>query len=212
MLRLICDRFRRHYRNSEIGRCLWSNSNQKTEFFTLSVALVWWSRLPLTNTYLRAERCYKHPRDMVLERPERLSLVVWFFFSFSPSFLTWQLYLYLTNFSLFSFGNSIADSLIHSWSRAPFSPFQQCCCLANYFIVLMHLFLSPLTSSYLTTVSTFSLVCPFQNGELITRSASIRKVNVECKSAPRSLLAPYRKNLSHFLKLNPLLMALLISC
>lgn len=192
MLSLICDGFRRHYRNSAIGRCLWLNSNQKTEFFTLSAALVWWSRLPLTNIYLRAEICYKHTREMVLERPERLDMLsvlgcCWFLlflycniFSFSPSFFIWQLYLHLANFSLFSFGNSIADSLIHSWSRAPFSPFQQCCFLANYFIVLMHLFLSPLTSSYLTTVSTFSLVCPFQNGELITRSASIREMSVEC--------------------------------
>lgn len=152
--------------------------------------LVWWCGLPLTNNYPMAERCYKQPREMVLERPVRLDvlsipgLVFFFFywniFSFSPSFLTWQLYLHLANFSLFSFGSSIADSLIHSWPRAPFSPFQQCYCLANYFIVLMHLFLSPLTNSYLTTVSTFSLVCPFQNGEFITRSASIRKVSVEC--------------------------------
>lgn len=36
----------------------------------------------------------------------------------------------------------------------------------------------PLTNSYLTTVSTFSLVRPLQNGEFITRSASIRKVRI----------------------------------
>lgn len=33
----VTDTLRRHYRNRGIGRCLWLNSNHKTEFFTLSL-------------------------------------------------------------------------------------------------------------------------------------------------------------------------------
>lgn len=124
---------------------------------------------------------------MVLGRPERSGIlpVPGFFtgtycLSLLP-FLHDKTYItkHIANYSVFSFGNSIAHALIHSRSRAPFSPFRQCYSPANYFIVLMLLFLSPFTNPYLTTVSTFSLVCPLQNGEFVTRSASIRKVSME---------------------------------